>query len=316
MVSFCATAVFSLAQSPLKVILDTDIDSDVDDVGAVAMLHTLADHQAIEILGMIITSDDMHAPSCTDALNHYFGRPDIPLGVEKGIKLNEFSKYTKQISAEYEHDLASYEEAEDATSLYRRLLSDQPDSSVVIISIGHLTNIRRLMESTPDQHSELTGMELIKKKVKLWSCMGGTFPEGKEANFYRPDPKSTRIAVKDWPGEVVFAGWEIGNKIITGAGYLKKSIPSESPVWRAYQLYNNFAGRPSWDQVSILYAVAAENDYWDLNNLGHVQVHEDGSNKWIDGKAGSQSYLVEKMSPEEVAKIIDALMVGIYSPGF
>src|SRR5690554_1358681 len=88
---FSVISLISLAQSPLKVILDTDIDSDVDDVGAVAMLHTLADHQVIEILGMIVTSDDKHAPSCTDALNHYFGRPDIPIGVEKGIKLSEFS---------------------------------------------------------------------------------------------------------------------------------------------------------------------------------------------------------------------------------
>src|SRR5690606_28241360 len=128
------TTLVSRAQSPIKVILDTDIDSDVDDVGALAMLHTLADHQVVDLLGIIVTSDDQHAPSCTDAINHYFGRPDIPIGVEKGIALREFSKYTKEISAEFEHDLSSYEEAEDATDLYRRLLSQQADSSVVMIS--------------------------------------------------------------------------------------------------------------------------------------------------------------------------------------
>lgn len=305
----------SYAQSPVKVILDTDIDSDVDDVGALAMLHTLADHQVVEILGVVVTSDDLHAPSCTDAINHYFERPDIPIGVEKGIALREFSKYTKEIRAEFEHDLASYEEAEEAVSLYRRLLSEQPDSSVVIISIGHLTNVRRLMESKPDEHSDLSGMELIRTKVKLWSCMGGMFPEGKEANFYRPDPESTKVAVENWPGEVVFAGWEIGNNIITGGDYLKRSLPTRSPVWRAYQLYNNFAGRPSWDQASILYAVAAESGYWELNDEGHVEVAEDGSNQWISGAPGNHSFLVEKMAPEEIAKVIDALMVGVYPQG-
>src|SRR5690554_1733170 len=88
---FFSASIVCHGQSPIKVILDTDIDSDVDDVGAVAMLHTLADHQVIEILGMIVTSDDKHSPSCIDALNHYFGRPNIPIGVEKGIKLSEFS---------------------------------------------------------------------------------------------------------------------------------------------------------------------------------------------------------------------------------
>jgi len=281
-----------------------------------AMLHTLADHEAVDILGIIVTSDDKYAPLCTDAINHYFKRPDIPIGVEKGIPLREFSKYTKEISEEYEHSLKSYADAEDATNLYRRLLSAQPDSSVVIITIGHLTNLSNLLQSNPDEYSSLSGIDLIKKKVKLWSCMGGMYPEGKEANFYRPDPKSTRISVENWPGQVVFAGWEIGNKIITGGEYLRKTLSPESPVWRAYKLYNNFKGRASWDQASILYAISNSNDYWDLQEEGQVEVAEDGSNKWLPGENPNQAYLVEKMDPNEVAKIIDALMTGLYSPDF
>ncbi len=299
----------------IKVILDTDIDSDVDDVGALAMLHTLADHKVVEILGVIVTSDDRHAPSCTDAINHFFNRPDIPIGVEKGIVLNEFSKYTKAISQEFEHDLKTYEDAEDAVKLYRKLLVAQPDSSVVIISIGHLTNLRNLMESKADDVSPLSGMDLIRQKVKLWSCMGGMYPEGKEANFYRPDPESTKIAVENWPGKVVFAGWELGNEIITGADYLKNALPQTSPVWRAYQLYNNFQGRQSWDQASILYAIASSDDYWGVQE-GQCLVMEDGSNKWVDKKESYQAYLIKKMNPVEVAKVIDSLMVGIYRPGF
>ena len=73
LISFISTFfIVSSAQSPLKIILDTDIDSGVDDVGALAILHTLADHQVVEILGIIVTSDDQHAVSCTDAINHYF----------------------------------------------------------------------------------------------------------------------------------------------------------------------------------------------------------------------------------------------------
>src|SRR5690606_30386111 len=111
------TALVSQAQSPIKIILDTDMDSDVDDVGALAMLHTLADHQVVEILGITVTSDDQYAVSCTDAINHYFGRPEIPIGVDKDVELKEFSKYTKEISADFEHDLTTHEQAEDATDL-------------------------------------------------------------------------------------------------------------------------------------------------------------------------------------------------------
>jgi inosine-uridine nucleoside N-ribohydrolase len=300
---------------PIKIILDSDIDSDVDDVGAMAMLHTLADNKVIELLGIIVTSDDKYAPTCADAINHYYKRV-VPIGVQKNIALKEFSKYTKQISEEFRHKLRSYEEAEDATVLYRKILSSQPDNSVTIITIGHLTNLSLLLNSKPDKYSPLTGVELVGKKVKLWSCMGGQFPEGKEANFYRPDPQSTVDCLEKWPGKVVFSGWEIGNKIITGGTYLSKMLPEKSPVRRGYELYNDFKGRQSWDQTSVLFAVTSH-EYWELKDNGQCIVEKDGSNRWISGPVNpKQAYLAEKINPAELAKIIDALMSGIYKPGF
>jgi hypothetical protein len=61
----------------IKVILDTDIDSDVDDVGAMAMLHTLANKNVVDILGVIVTSNDKYAPTCADAINCYFKLSDF-----------------------------------------------------------------------------------------------------------------------------------------------------------------------------------------------------------------------------------------------
>jgi purine nucleosidase len=313
---FCFIALVIAQAQPIKIILDTDIDSDVDDAGAMAMIHTLEKHGVVEILGIIVTSDDPYAPSCADAINHYYGRPDIPIGAEKGNTMLEQSRYTKQIAAEFPHRLKTYNDAENATVLYRRLLASQPDGSVVIISIGHLTNMKNLLESKRCKYSKLSGMELVKRKVKLWSCMGGFYPEGKEANFYRPDPASTKICVENWPGKVVFSGWELGNRVVTGGDFIKRSIAKDNPVWRAYELYNNFAGRASWDQTSILYAVAPNSGYWELETNGYCQVFDDGSNKWISGKESSHAYLKEKMKPEEVAKIIDALMAGIFNPAF
>jgi purine nucleosidase len=304
------------AQQPVRIILDTDMDSDVDDAGALAMLHTLLNHNVIDLLGIIVTSDDPYAPSCTDAINHYYGRPDIPIGAQKGNTMLEQSRYTKQIAAEFPHRLKTYNDAEDATVLYRKLLAAQPDSSVVLVTIGHLTNLQKLLESGPCQNSKLNGIELVAKKVKLWSCMGGNYPEGKEANFYRPDPQSTVVGLAKYPGKAVFSGWDLGNKILTGGQYLKKSIPEDSPLWRAYELYNDFAGRPSWDQTSILYAVADPDAYWELDRHGKNTVANDGSNKWEPGNAGNHGYLKEKMDPVEVAKIIDALMAGVFSIEF
>ena len=42
--------------------------------------------------------------------------------------------------------------APDATDVYRRVLSAQPDGSVTVCTVGFLTNLRRLLQSPPDCH--------------------------------------------------------------------------------------------------------------------------------------------------------------------
>jgi purine nucleosidase len=66
----------------------------------------------------------------------------------------------------------------------------------------------------------------------------------------------------------------------------------------------------------VLYAVSPEKPYWNLEKSGRVRVADDGSNVWEEGKESDQAYLKVHQSPQEIAKIIDALMVGIYSENF
>lgn len=301
----------SNAQS--RVILDADIDSDVDDVSALAMLHTLADEKKVEMLGVIVTSDDPFAVTCADAINYHFKRPDLPVGfLRNQTKLNNHSRYTRQISMEFPHRLKSHNDARDAIDLYRELLITSPDSSVVIITIGHLTSLQRLLQSGPDQYSPLTGMELVEKKVKRWICMGGVFPEGKEANFYRPDPNSTVYCLEMWKKPVTFVGWELGEKVKTGDQYLKNKIANPNPVYRAYELYNNFAGRSSWDQLAVYLLDEESALYFETVTDGYCKVYEDGSNKWYTNTDSLHEYARFKPSVDyrELAKKIDDLATG------
>ena len=63
-----------------------------------------------------------------------------------------------------------------AANLYRMILASQPDHSVSIVTTGYLNNLKALLQSGPDQYSPLNGMDLVRKKVKLWSCAGGCSP--------------------------------------------------------------------------------------------------------------------------------------------
>lgn len=306
----------SVAQT--KVILDTDIDSDVDDVQALAMLLAYEKQGIVDLIGVIVTSSDNFSYQCVDAINTFYGQAEIPIGFLKQQNgLSNFSKYTRRISAEFPNAITTIDKTTEAAALYRTLLSQSEDNSVVIVTIGHLTSLQNLLKSEGDSISPLSGKELVNKKVKKWLCMGGTYPKGLEANFHRPDPASTVYCLDNWEKEVIFCGWELGNKIITGGDYLKSKLQSNNPVYRAYELYNNFKGRPAWDQAAVmLLDKNATSNFFSVNTDGFVAVQQDGSNKWHWGKSkkGKNHAFIsikENIDPEVIAKTMDDLILQL-----
>lgn len=297
---------------PVPIVLDTDMESDVDDVGALAMLHALADWGEAEILGVMVSAKNPYAAACANRINTYFGRSEVPIGQLKGEGVDRDSRYARQIAAEFPGDLPSGDEAPDAVALYREILAAQPDGSVVLVTIGYKTNVRDLLASGPCEHSELDGRELAGRKVRIWVCMGGHFPEGREANILW-DAQASVEAIDAWPGAIIFNGWEIGRDIYTG-GQLAE-LPHDSPVRRAYQLFNGLQPHRSWDQAALLYAVRGLDggpaaDYWELSPPGRIVIDPgDGRNTWQNDPAGVHRHHIARREPDLIAEEIDALMM-------
>jgi len=63
----------------VSVIFDTDMGPDYDDVGALAMLHAMADSGEANILATLSSNMYSNSVPCIEIINRYFGRPDIPL---------------------------------------------------------------------------------------------------------------------------------------------------------------------------------------------------------------------------------------------
>lgn len=302
----------ALPHSKLQVILDADLDLDIDDMGALAMLLNMHKKGSIELIGVIVTSDDPYAPACADVMNTFYGLPEIPIGYLKSQpKLTNHSRYTKFIAQQFPGKIKAWQDAEDAIALYRKLLAQNKNESVVIVTIGHLTSLQMLLQSKADENSSLSGKQLVKEKVQKWICMGGQFPEGKEANFYRPDPLSTVYCVANWNKEVVFCGWEIGNKVITGGKGLMETLKPSHPLYRGYELYNNFAGRPSWDQIAVL-LITSESEKFFNYKTGTCIVNTDGSNSWEDDKNGKHKYAIFSPSVDvnSIINFTENLMAG------
>ncbi len=296
----CAAAFFlhaSILAAPMPIVFDTDMDTDCDDAGALAVLHALADRGECEILATMVSASHPWSAPTVAAINAYYGRPNLPVGNLKGGGVNEPSRYTKPVAAAFPSPIRSAADAADAVVLYRDLLAKQPDQSVVLVTVGYLRNLKNLLESPG-------GPELVRRKVKTYVCMGGNFvgtPAHDDlklgnVNFQR-DPESARYVVEHWPTPLVFVGREIGSvpSGLTVGTSLAKTPPS-NPVRLAYEHYFGGAlkNRHVADLVTVLYAVRGRRDYWDIHSGGSMDLQADMTFTWRDQPDRQQSYLLKK----------------------
>lgn len=298
-----------LRAEPVRLLIDTDIGPDCDDAGALAVAHALEQRGEARLLGIGYCTSNPYGAPCVDAINIYYGRPDIPVGTYKGAGFLENSTiFNRYIAEHWPNSLKHGTNAPDAASLYRQLLAQQPDQSVVVASIGQMTNLAQLLVSPPDQFSPLSGLELVAKKVTLLSCMGGSYPTGREFNFFM-DAEGAKVVVDTWPSTVVFSGLEIGLQLLTGKR-LWEQVREDNPIRKSYELYvGPDSNRYSWDQTAVLVAVRGLQDYWTaVEGTNSLNVTA-GTNTFVAGE-GKQRYLVAKMDPTEVAQQIEDLMIA------
>ena len=297
----------------VRIIFDTDFGPDYDDVGALAFLHAMADSGKIEILGTI--SSNMHelvGPSM-NAMNTYYDRPDLPMGAPKtkGVSLGSFQHWPDSIIARYPHTIQSTVELPDAVKSYRKILNQQPDSSVTIITVGFLTNLADLLRSQPDGISSLSGHELVSKKVKQLVSMAGHFPAGKEFNLHI-DSVASFYVFENWPTPVIFTGFEIGWEIRTGLRLIASGLQN-NPVKDVFSICiplsaEDSLGRMSWDETAVLIGVYGTKGFF-RTKTGKIIVNQDGSNGWIDDPQGNHSYVVQEMPVSEMARFIEDRMM-------
>ena len=215
--------------------------------------------------------------------------------------------------------------APDANVIYRKALAGAPDKSVVICSIGFLTNLRRLIETQPDEISPLTGRELVEKKVIKWVAMACRYPKGKEYNS-QYDGQSSRIAFENWPTPIVFSDWQYGGDLYAGRSIAEMegprnpvkdvfagNIPTREEVrkdpgkWRDWCF--GMGGRAAWDETAVLAAVRGEEAYFNVHRGTYKMIGDTGENVWIpDEENGPHIRITEKVNKLEVGKIIDELI--------
>lgn len=308
--------------NPVKLIFDTDIGNDIDDALALAMIHVFADRGEAELLAVTVSKDNPWATVYVDIVNRFYGRPNIPIGVVRNGKTPD-DGYVRNVAERraggrfvYDRGLKSGLDAPEAVGLLRQTLAAQADGSVVVVSVGFMTNLARLLDSPPDQSSLLDGKELVRRKVRLYVMMGGAYeqPSGPEYNVCT-DLDAARKVFEQWPTPIVASGFEVGSRITYPAESIERDfgyVPNH-PIAEAYRVFSKMPyDRPTWDLTAVLYAVRPDRGYFGLSPQGSIAVNADGTTSFSpDAQARCQFLTV---NTEQAVRVREAFTWIVPSP--
>lgn len=300
----------------IKLIFDTDIGGDIDDAFALALFHVFQDRGVSELLAVTTTNRSPEAPRFVAAVNNQFGRPEIPVGIGSvggRVDDNYLSAITKQTQ---KFPVPEGFQALDAIQLLRQKLAAAQDKSVVVVQVGFSSNLAALLDSPADAISDLTGDELVAKKVRLLSVMGGGFSLDKsvdsryygeicEWNIANDVPAAQKIA-REWPSPIVFSGAEVGDRIRMSPVSLKNDYKGRGEILRdAYLAWARSCApdegldhaRPTWDLTSVFFVLRPEEgrEYFDLSAPGRVDFDDKGKTFFIpDARGTRRVFLIDQ----------------------
>ena len=310
---FCFLAVLVLMQACAKnksdepaatvpaVIYDTDLGSSTDDLFGLDMLYRYHEAGRCRLLGVVVDRMGDDCAGVADVMNTYFGHGDLPIGlVRHGIA-------EPQVWIDY-RNMAGWCDADgsplfdrthqppypDGWQLYRRLLAAEEDHSVNIVTVGFVTCLAQLLQSQPDQYSPLSGVELVRQKVKCLYIQGGRFGVADEGDFnFAQGITFAQDFFRLWPADVdiVFSPMETGQAV----EYTPEQVVADidwtdvHPIKQVYLRCNCNTGQKMWDPMVVINAVEGDN-LFTLSERGTVSITPDAETPFTPSPTGNCRY--------------------------
>lgn len=269
--------------TPIPVILDTDIGSDIDDTWALAML-----------LGMpqldlkLIVTDYGNTPERTRLVAKILqraGRTDVPIGT--GIKTGDDPLLQTEWLGDFDLDAYPGQIHDDGVAALIDTIHAQP-GMVTLIAIGPVPNIKEALRRDPS----------IASKVRI-VCTGGRIYKGFQDGGKPAADWNVRADPASWQA-MVAAPWAITTSPLDASaelvlrGELYTTVadsqhPLAKIVMENYQLWAYRDGHPE-DASSVLYDTAAvylahSEEYAQVairklivDDQGHTRISDDGKN--------------------------------------
>lgn len=274
---------------PIQMILDSDFGSSTDDLFALMMIHHYIDQGKVDLKGVVVDREGDKNAQLVDIFNTYYGHPNIPIGLERnGVKNPRcFIPYNGICDLKDSQGNPLFERTMtdnnfmDGYRLYRKLLSQAEDKSVVVVAIGFVTTIAELFQSGADEFSPLNGVDLFGQKVKAVYIQSGRFESGDSLSGYnmRAASKQSAIFYDRLPHnvDIVMSPSNIGDlmdyapqDVLVDLSYTEKN-----PIKSVYTYYTCDTGQRMWDTNCLVNAVEGDDEY-NLSPRGYVTFVDKG----------------------------------------
>ena len=284
-----ATVQANEQREPVKMILDSDFGSSTDDLFLLMMLNHYMDDGLVDLKGIVVDREGEKNAQLVDIFNNYYGHPDIPIGLERnGVKNPRcFIPYNGIVDLKDSQGYPLFKRSVDMSKvpegykLYRQLLSQADDRSIVVVAVGFVTTLAELFESGADEFSPLSGVELFGKKVKSVYIQSGRFESGDSLSGYnmRAASKQSAVFYEKLPRTVdlIMSPSNIGDLM----NYLPQDVLVDlsytdyNPIKAVYTNYTCDTGQRMWDTNCLVNAVLGDSEY-NLSPRGYVKFIDKG----------------------------------------
>ena len=293
----------------IKILLDTDMGCDCDDVGALAILCGAVRRGEAELVGVTHAIDNPNGLFFIERMLSHYGI-SCPVGrCAKADFMNDEAYNTYVAPLAGEAPVCAYEDHPDSVTLMRRLLA--AERGVTLVTIGSFVNFAAFLDSAPDDISPLDGRALAAQSLARICSMGGNFADASHAEFnIACDIPAAQTVAEHCPVSIIWCGFEVGKDIVTGAHL--KELAEPSLLREAYGRYTTrhcaaqpFL-RPSWDPATVHYALYPDGGLFERSEP--VTVSFDDRGRTCYAHKGRDCYLKPAASSDEAAKVLNKLM--------
>lgn len=279
-----------------NVILDTDIGTDSDDIGALSILCNLHRQGKINLLAVTSDTSTTEPVVTIDAICHWYGIT-VPIGNSKFPYGDDqqHGGYARAVAKQYPRNVG---EIPDAVAVLRKALTT---GNVTLVTIGPLNNIARLLESPADGISEKSGKQLFDENVVEMYSMAGSFTNDWPEWNVAEDVAAMQVVANAVTCPWTLIPYEAGAIVKTGANFLNSA---DSPMKLGYFVHNG-GPRESWDPITA-YCAAVE--CLPTSNWGKLQLSISGVTTLV-GTDGNARYVKADFDVDEVTDKLEKLMV-------